>query len=81
MAISPTNTMQIHRGVYAEFTGDGSSTVLTIPLTSHYAGRTSQTGVATLITTPTAFTSQKRQGRLSISGRYACGSQFSRDQR
>jgi len=62
MAISPTNTMQNHRGVYAEFTGDGSSTVLTIPLTSHYAGRSSQTGVPTVITGPSNFAHKAGKG-------------------
>jgi len=54
--------MQNHRGVYAEFTGDGSSTVLTIPLTSHYAGRSSQTGVPTVITGPSNFAHKAGKG-------------------
>src|SRR5215469_6946132 len=62
MAISPTNTMQNHRGVYAEFTGDGSSTVLTIPLTSHYAGRSSHTGARTVITGPSNFAHKAGKG-------------------
>lgn len=60
MSISVTNVMHNHRGVYGEFTGDGSTTA--IPIT--HAGRphTNTTAKATVITAPSSFTHKSGAG-------------------
>lgn len=61
MSITVTNVQHNHRGCYAEFTGDGSTTAIPVPLTAHYGGQ-ALTGVATVVTAPSSFTHQSGKG-------------------
>lgn len=61
MAITVSNIQHNHRGVYGEFTGDGSTTAIPIPLTAHYGGQTI-TGTASVVTTPTSYSHESGKG-------------------
>lgn len=61
MAITASNVQHNHRGCYFEFTGDGSTTSLAVPLTAHYGGQTI-TGVATVRTNPTSTSHESGKG-------------------
>lgn len=61
MSITVTNVQQNHRGVYGEFTGDGSTTAIPIALTAQYGGQTI-TGTASVVTAPTSFTHKSGKG-------------------
>lgn len=61
MSITVSNIQHNHRGVYGEFTGDGSTTAIPIPLTAHYGGQ-ALTGVATVVTGPTSYSHQSGKG-------------------
>jgi|SRR5579872_6492486 len=61
MSITVTNVQHNHRGCYAEFTGDGSTTAIPVPLTAQYGGQTI-TGSASVVTGPTSFTHKSGKG-------------------
>src|SRR5579872_6905033 len=61
MSITVSNIQHNHRGVYGEFTGDGSTTAIPVPLTAQYGGQPI-TGTATVTTAPTSFTHRSGKG-------------------
>ena len=61
MAITVSNIQFNHRGVYGEFTGDGATTAVPVPLPGHYGGQTI-TGTAYVVTAPSSFTHRSGRG-------------------
>ena len=61
MAITASNIQHNHRGCYFEFTGDGATTSIVVPLSIHYGGQTI-TGTATVRTNPTSTSHESGKG-------------------
>jgi hypothetical protein len=61
MSITVSNIQHNHRAVYGEFTGDGATTAIPIPLAAQYGGQPI-TGVATVTTAPSSFTHRSSKG-------------------